>query len=58
VPPEYYVCTADEMRAVAKQYSTRGIVNLSAIKKIDAFGRWDKIERALMPVAVTHTSRA
>jgi len=56
--PDYYVCTAAEARAIVKQYVTRGIVNLADIKKIDAFGRWDKIEHALTPVeAVATTAR-
>jgi hypothetical protein len=48
--PDYYVCTATEARALVKDYSTRGIVDLARIKKTDALARWDKIEQALTPV--------
>jgi hypothetical protein len=44
VPPQYYVCTAAEARAIAERFATRDIVNLSDIKKIDALGKWSKIE--------------
>jgi hypothetical protein len=49
-PPDYYLCDADETRALVKQYSTRGIVDLSRIKKTDALGRWERIDEALTPV--------
>lgn len=51
-PPEYYVCTGSEARSLTKQYKTRGIVDLSRIRKIDALDRWDKIESALTPIAL------
>jgi hypothetical protein len=50
--PEYYVCTGTEARALAKQYKTRGIVDLARIRKTDARDRWDKIEDALKPIAI------
>jgi hypothetical protein len=49
-PPDYYVCTAPEVRATIKQYATRGIVDLSRIRKTDALDRWDKIESSLIPI--------
>jgi hypothetical protein len=53
--PEYYVCTAAEARALVKEYTTRGIVDLARIKKADALARWDKIEEALTPVEAVAT---
>jgi hypothetical protein len=49
-PPDYYICTPKEARAKAKQYKTRGIVDLARLKSDDYLGRWDKIEAALTPV--------
>jgi hypothetical protein len=49
-PPDYHICTAAEARALVIQYATRGIIDLTRIKKTDAFARWDKIEQALTPV--------
>src|SRR5437016_2738483 len=30
-PPQYFVCTPEEARAKAKQYQTRGIINLTTL---------------------------
>lgn len=49
-PPDYYLCNAAEARSLVKQYRTRGIVDLSRIKKTDARGRWERIAEALTPV--------
>ena len=46
-PPDYYVCTSQEARIMAKQFATRGIVNLNALKNDKYRDRWDKIESAL-----------
>lgn len=51
-PPEYYVCTGGEARALTKQYKTRGVVDLARVRKINALDRWDKIESALTPIGV------
>lgn len=48
--PDYYICTPDEARAKAKQYRTRGIIDLSRLKTRDYYNRWDKIDAALNPV--------
>lgn len=48
--PDYYLCGATEARALVKQYKTRGIVDLSLIKKTAALGRWGLIDDALAPV--------
>jgi hypothetical protein len=55
--PDYYVCTATETRALVKEYTTRGIVDLASMKKTDAAARWDKIEHALTPVEAVAGSR-
>ncbi|MBI2807877.1 MAG: hypothetical protein HYX68_23080 [Planctomycetes bacterium] len=47
VPPNYYVCTAEEVRTKVKQYATRGIVDITSLKSEDYIERWDKIEAAL-----------
>lgn len=52
-PPDYYVCTASEARSLVKQYRTRGIVDLSRIRRTDSLDRWDKIDQALTPVEDT-----
>ena len=49
-PPDYYICTAAEARAKAKQFSTRGIIDLSSLKSPDYYNRWDKVEAALTSV--------
>lgn len=45
--PDYYLCDSDEARALVRQYATRGIIELSRIKKTGAFGRWERIDKAL-----------
>jgi hypothetical protein len=51
-PPDYYLCNSDEARGLVKQYRTRGIVDLSRIKKTDALSRWERIAEALAPVEI------
>ena len=51
-PPDYYICTSEEARTKVRQYSERGIVNLTALKTDEFRERWDKVEKALSPVAV------
>lgn len=50
-PPEYFICTSDEAKNKVKQYSTRGIIDLSTLRSSDYQDRWDKIETALDVVA-------
>ncbi len=50
IPPDFFICTADETRARVKQYATRGIVDLSSLKSDDYRERWDKLMVALAPV--------
>jgi hypothetical protein len=49
--PDYYICTSAEARDRAKQYRTRGIIDISRVRGPDYVERWDKIEAALTPVA-------
>jgi hypothetical protein len=51
-PPDYYICTSEEARAKVRQFSTRGIVNLTTLKTDEYRERWDKVEKALSPVDV------
>jgi len=46
-PPLYFVLTSAETRRKVKQYSTRGVINLSLVKSPEYQGRWDKIAKAL-----------
>jgi hypothetical protein len=49
--PECFICTSEEARDRTKQYSTRGIIDLARVRGEQFRERWDKIERALSPVA-------
>jgi hypothetical protein len=49
-PPDFYICTSDEARSKVKQFSTRGIIDLTTLKTDDYRERWDKIEKELSPV--------
>lgn len=42
--PDFYIATGKEARAKVKQYSTRGIIDVSSLKKGDFLDRWDKLE--------------
>lgn len=42
--PDYYIATSEEVRAKIKQYTTRGIVDLSTLNNDNFIGRWDKLE--------------
>ena len=41
---DYYVCTGDQAKAKVKQYTTRGIVDLSSLNYDEYKDRWDKIK--------------
>lgn len=47
--PTYFIATAEETKLKVKQYSTRGIVDLTTLRNEQFLGRWDKIEAALAP---------
>lgn len=42
--PDYYIATAKEARDKVKQYTTRGIIDLSSLKSEFFLNRWDKLE--------------
>ena len=42
-PPDYYILTATEAREKVKQYTTRGIIDLTSLKSDKYFNRWDKL---------------
>lgn len=42
--PDYFIATGKEAKAKVKQYTTRGIVDLSTLNNEDYLGRWDKIK--------------
>jgi len=46
-PPQYFICTPEEARKKVKQYSTRGIIDLTTLREPAYEERWDKIERML-----------
>ena len=41
--PDFFICTAQEAKDNIKQYSTRGIFDLTTILRFDFKDRWDKI---------------
>lgn len=42
--PDYFICLGIEAKAKVKQYTTRGIVDLSSLNNDDFKNRWDKIK--------------
>lgn len=55
--PHYFIATSDEARVKVKQYSTRGIIDLTTLRTPDFQERWDKIEAAIHPVVGARASR-
>ena len=45
--PDYFVATSAEARRKIKQYSTRGIIDLTTLRNTHFQERWDKVESAL-----------
>lgn len=41
--PDYYICTGKEAREKVKQYTTRGIIDLTTLKSEEYKDRWDKV---------------
>jgi len=41
--PEFYICTSEEAKNNVKQYETRGIINLNALKKGNFRDNWSKL---------------
>ena len=42
--PEYYVATGKEAKLKVKQYTTRGIIDLSSLNNELFINRWDKLK--------------
>jgi len=42
--PDYYITTGREARSKIKQYTTRGIIDLTTLKSDSFLNRWDKLE--------------
>ena len=49
--PDYYICTSEEAKEKVKQYTTRGIINLVALRSEQFRDRWDKLETLLLPIS-------
>ncbi len=45
--PQYFICTPEGARKKVKQYSTRGIIDLTTLRGPEYEERWDKIEQML-----------
>ncbi len=43
--PDYYVCTPSEARVRVKQYTTRGIIDLSSLNSDEFRNNWGKLEK-------------
>lgn len=41
--PDYFIATGEEAMNKVKQYTTRGIIDLSSLNNEGFLGRWDKI---------------
>lgn len=50
--PEYYIATGEEAYKKVKQYTTRGIIDLSSLKNEGFIDRWDKLEVAAKYIAI------
>lgn len=48
--PDYYIATGQETRENLKQYTTRGIVNLTSLKSDLFLSRWDKLHLVNKPL--------
>jgi len=45
IAPDYFICTSREAKSKAKQYSTRGIVNLYSVNNDKFKNNWVKLEK-------------
>ena len=55
--PAYFIATSSEARDKVKQYTTRGIIDLTTLRNSEYQERWDKIEVALTPPTAARHSR-
>lgn len=44
IDPDYFIATGIEAKQKVKQYSTRGIIDLSSLNNDDFKNRWNKIQ--------------
>ncbi|MBV6428162.1 MAG: hypothetical protein KIPDCIKN_02688 [Haliscomenobacter sp.] len=42
-PPDYFICTGEEAFDRARQYATRGIIDLSTLNTDNFLNRWDRL---------------
>lgn len=42
--PDYFIANGKETKRKVKQYTTRGIIDLSSLNNDDFNGRWDKLK--------------
>lgn len=42
--PDYYIATGQEARSKVKQYTTRGIIDLTSLRNDTFHNRWDKLD--------------
>ena len=42
--PDYFICTGKEAKIKVKQYTTRGIIDLTSLRSDEFKERWDKIK--------------
>lgn len=52
--PDYYIATGLEAKEKVKQYTTRGIIDLTTLKSDSFFNRWDKLELAEEPLKLSN----
>lgn len=43
--PDYFICTAKEAKSKVKQYTTRGIIDLTSLKSAKFKDNWLKLEK-------------
>jgi len=48
--PDYYIATGQEARSKVKQYTTRGIIDLTTLKNDTFHNRWDKLNLLEKPL--------
>ena len=48
--PDYYIATGQEAKSKVKQYTTRGIIDLTTLKSDSFYNRWDKLELVEKPL--------
>ena len=44
IGPDYFIATGKETKSKVKQYTTRGIIDLSSLNNDDFKNKWSKIK--------------